>query len=127
LGHREQEGGGKVNDVQYKPGPWKTRKGWSPGTIEIFRPNPKIKKPFRPSQFATVQINDDTKESIAKSRRDARLIAAAPDLLAVVNMIPRGIHPPNPNDNGSPCICSQCELAMAAEKALKKVTGKEGA
>lgn len=67
--------------TKHTPAPWKTRKGFSSDEIEIFRPNPKIKKPFKPTEFATVRIDEDTKESVAESRANARLISAAPDLL----------------------------------------------
>lgn len=68
-------------NAKHTPGPWKTRKGFGHGEIDVFHPTRKVKKPFVPTELAIVQINDDTKESIAESRANARLIAAAPDLL----------------------------------------------
>lgn len=66
---------------KYTPAPWKTRKGFSHDEIDIFHPDRAVKKPCIPTGLAIVQINDDTKESIAESRANARLISAAPDLL----------------------------------------------
>ena len=68
-------------NAKHTPAPWKTRKGFGHGEIDVFHPDRSIKKPCIPTELAIVQINDDTKESIAESRANARLIAAAPDLL----------------------------------------------
>lgn len=46
------------------------------------------------------------------------------DLLAIVEQISLSIHPPNPNDDGKPCICSQCELAIQARAVLGMVAGR---
>lgn len=62
----------------HTPGPWKLRKGFDEDTKEVFRPNPKLKKPFYPTELAVVRGDD--REGLA----NARLIAAAPDLLAAV-------------------------------------------
>lgn len=64
-----------MSEQKFTPGPWKMRKGFSSGEIEIFAPNPKIKKPFYPTQLADVRAEDRA------GRANARLIAAAPELL----------------------------------------------
>ena len=51
------------------------RKGFSSQTVEIYIPNPKIKKPFRPTAFAVVEVCDE--EQVA----NAQLMLASPDLL----------------------------------------------
>lgn len=60
----------------HTPGPWKTRKGFQNGTIEIFKPNKAIKKPFYPTEIAVVEAENE------EGRANARLIAAAPTLQA---------------------------------------------
>lgn len=67
--------------AQHTTGPWKRRKGFSSGTTEIYANNPNVKKPFRPCDFAVVE--SDTKEG----RANARLIAAAPDLLDALDRL----------------------------------------
>ena len=69
-------------NAKHTPAPWKTRKGFGHGEIDVFHPDRSIKKPCIPTELAIVQINDDTKESIAESRANARLIAAAPEMVA---------------------------------------------
>ena len=59
-------------------GPWKTRNGFQDGTIEIFKPNKAIKKPFYPTEIAVVEAEDK------EGKANAKLIAAAPDLLAAL-------------------------------------------
>lgn len=48
-------------------------------------------------------------------------------LLAHVETTPSGIHPPNPNDEGRSCLCSQCEFRrnafIVAEAARKQRDG----
>jgi hypothetical protein len=65
----------------HTPGPWKTRKGFSTGTIEIFAPNPKIKKPYYPTELAEVEAED------AEGKANAKLIACAPEMLVVLEQI----------------------------------------
>ncbi|MBK1883678.1 hypothetical protein JIN85_14770 [Luteolibacter pohnpeiensis] len=57
----------------------------------------------------------------------AALSSAAPDLLAVVEHGLRTFdeHPPNPNDDGRQCICSQCEFVRSARAVVARATGKE--
>ena len=56
-------------------GPWKSRNGFDSDMKEIYAPNPKIKKPFMPTQLA------DVRAECKEGKANARLIAAAPDLL----------------------------------------------
>ena len=67
--------------TKYTKGHWKTRKGFSSDTIEVFAPNPKIKKPFKPTALAVVEA--DTPEGKA----NARLMAAAPIMLEAINYV----------------------------------------
>lgn len=60
---------------KHTPGPWKIRKGFDEGTKEIYFPNPKIKKPFYPTELCVVAAEG------SEGKSNARLIAAAPDLL----------------------------------------------
>ena len=65
----------------HTPGPWKSRNGFDSDMKEIYAPNPKIKKPFMPTQLADVRA--DCKEGKA----NAKLISAAPDLLEALKDI----------------------------------------
>jgi hypothetical protein len=56
---------------------------------------------------------------------NARLIAAAPDLLESLMASPIQEHEPNPNDDGCPCICCGCGFVRKARAAIAKATGKE--
>ena len=53
------------------PGPWKSRKGFHDGTVEIFAPDKDIKPPFYPTELASVEA--DRKQGKA----NAKFIAAA--------------------------------------------------
>ena len=64
--------------LKHTPGPWKTRKGFDSDTIEVFAPNPKIEKPFRPTALAVVEAED------AAGKANAKLIASSPELLAAL-------------------------------------------
>ena len=57
--------------TQHTSGRLKTRKGFDTDTIEIFKPDRSIKKPFFPTELATVNAED--KEGKANARR---LVAA---------------------------------------------------
>jgi hypothetical protein len=63
------------------PRPWKTRKGFSSDTIEIFAPNPKIKKPFQPTAIAVVEA--DTPEGKANAKIIVRAVNCHDDLVAL--------------------------------------------
>lgn len=63
---------------KHTPGPWKKRKGFQDGTVEIFKPNKALKKPFYPTEIAVVEA--DSREGKA----NARLMAAAPTMLAAL-------------------------------------------
>jgi hypothetical protein len=67
--------------TKHTKGLWKTRKGFSSDTIEVFAPNPKIEKPFRPTALAVVEA--DTPEGKA----NAQLICAAPLMLEAINYV----------------------------------------
>ena len=65
-------------NTAHSKGPWKSRAGFSDGTVEIYSPDPSVKLPFRPNALAEVEA--DTPEGKA----NARLIKAAPRLLDAV-------------------------------------------
>lgn len=48
------------------PGPWKSRKGFHVATIEVFKPDRSIKKPFYPTQLAEVRTDDKEGKANAK-------------------------------------------------------------
>ena len=66
-----------MTETKHTPGPWKARKGFHADTIEIFHPDKSVKPPFYPCEIATIASDRDT----AKAKANARLIAAAPELL----------------------------------------------
>ena len=51
---------------------------------------------------------------------DARLIAAAPDLLEALKLTPLDLHLA---DERGPCLCSQCAFRRAAAAAIAKAEG----
>jgi hypothetical protein len=96
--------GQEPTQAAFTPPPWKTRKGFMSHELEVFHPDRAIKKPFMPSELATVDI--DSKEG----RANARLIVAAPDLFAFAEW----------------CISKQFdsrELSTRARAALSRATG----
>lgn len=66
----------------HTPGPWKKRKGFDPDTLEIFAPNPALKKPFYPTELAVVRSEDE------EGKANARLIVAAPELPDLLQTMP---------------------------------------
>jgi hypothetical protein len=96
--------------AKHTPGPWKLRKEWrcSEFALEVFHPNRKIEKPFLPAALAVVS------DSVDECKANARLISAAPDLLAalkgVINVADR----------------DTIEF-KSARKAIAKAEGKEAA
>lgn len=64
----------------HTPGPWSLRKAWSEDEFEldVFPINQKCEYPFIPGSIARVDDSRDEAEA------NARLIAAAPDLLAAL-------------------------------------------
>jgi len=61
---------------KHTPGPWKTRRGYiDEEQVEVYPLNSKVKRPALPSEIATVS------DAYPEMRANARLIAAAPDLL----------------------------------------------
>ena len=56
----------------------------------------------------------------AKTIGDARLIAAAPDLLEALEMGPSILHE---LPDGKECSCSQCHFVRAKRAAIAKATG----
>lgn len=47
-------------------------------------------------------------------------------LKELLRRVSESAHHDNPNDAGSPCICSQCELAREAAKLLKSCKFQQG-
>ena len=92
----------------HTPGPWKSRTGFDSDMREIYAPNPKIKKPFMPTQLADVRA--DCKEGKA----NARLIAAAPDLLEALKFLVRC---------SAPMTGQQEQCWISIRSALAKATG----
>lgn len=58
-----------------------------------------------------------------EARANARLIAAAPELLAVLKMTSLDLHAA---DEQGQCLCSQCEFRRAAAMVIAKAEGREG-
>lgn len=71
-----------MEEMKHTPGPWKARKGFHADTIEIFHPDKSVKPPFYPCEIATIASDRDT----AKAKANARLIAAAPELLEALKL-----------------------------------------
>ena len=70
-----------MTKTQHTPGSWKVRKGFDSSTLEIYHPDKTVKPPFYPTEIATVT-------DITGQKANARLIAAAPELLeALQNML----------------------------------------
>jgi hypothetical protein len=63
-------------NAAHTPGPWKKRKGFEDGTIEIFKSEKAIKKPAYPTEIAVVHADDK------EGKANARLIAEAPTIRA---------------------------------------------
>lgn len=112
--------------ASHAPGPWITSTGFVPrlkaDALGVLKES---HKPGEQGESICVVAMVDRLEP--HDEANARLIAAAPDLLAALQMAPKLFHPFNPNDDGRPCICSQCKFADAAQAAILKATGKEGA
>lgn len=68
--------------ARHTEGPWKRRKKWRSDTnaLEIYPNDKSIRPPFVPSAIAQVEERDSVKETLA----NARLIAAAPAMLAAL-------------------------------------------
>jgi hypothetical protein len=99
--------------TKHTPAPWKTRKGFDSDTIEVFAPNPKIEKPFRPTALAVVEADD------AAGKANARLISAAPDLLAACQHV-IDTHGHHAQDC---CKCDDCEYLRPITDAIRKALG----
>ena len=76
---------------------------------EIYAPNPKIKKPFIPTQLA------DVRAECKEGKANARLIAAAPELLSWLKWSLK-LLPDDAKQSG------QYEMALAA---IAKATGDQ--
>lgn len=106
--------------VQHTPGPWKTRDGFDGDSIEIYRPNPKIKKPFYPTQLATVPAEDK------EGKVNARLIAAAPDLLEALKLAYPHINPKAVDASRvRTAPVSECYVNTIVRAAISKATGEQ--
>ena len=98
-----------MSEHKHTPGPWATREGFSDDTIEIYQKEATFEWPCRPNELAIVEAED------AEGRANARLIAAAPELLeALQDMM---------SDHQQLNVAT-LEFARAA---IAKATGKEGA
>lgn len=91
---------------KHTPGPWKTRNGFQDGSIEIFRPNKAIKKPFYPTEIAVVEAEEK------EGKANARLIAAAPELLEALMAVLRWIDD-NCETTGFEAVEAQADAALA--------------
>ena len=75
---------------------------------EIYAPNPKIKKPFIPTQLA------DVRAECKEGKANARLIAAAPELLEALKNLLSEVEG-----------CGRPSLWLAARAAIAKATGDQ--
>lgn len=95
----------------HAPGPWR------------FTHEPNAKRAR--GKFLTVfPVGDDCPVCDVNRHRstaeaNARLIAAAPDMLAALQMTDLNLHPA---DNRGPCLCSQCAFRKAAKAAIAAAT-----
>ena len=106
----------KLNPLK---GPWKMRLAWGSqkgkyAEYEVYPVNPAIKKPFSPTELATIAHYEEHNKAIA------RLIAAAPDLLEALKMTSLDLHN---EDYRGPCLCSECSFRKAAAIAIAKAEG----
>lgn len=62
---------------------------------------------------------EGVRTSTEEIQANARLIAAAPDLLEALNMTDLSLHIA---DERGPCLCSQCVFRKAAKVAIAKAT-----
>lgn len=111
----------------HTPGPWEVgiRR---PYIVAVTRPEGRIQGPHIISAGETTGGNgwpDAGEGSPFDSKADAALIAAAPDLLALLKSAPFTLHPLNPNDSDGDCRCSGCEWVRAARAAVAKATAPE--
>ena len=68
-----------MTETKHTPVPWKTRKGFFSDAVEIYKPK-HLMKPFIPTEIAIIRSEGPEGEA------NARLIAAAPDLLEALRM-----------------------------------------
>ena len=100
----------KKKATEHTPGPWKVRREWMGHGYEVF---PVLKEPVgQPSEVATVY------EGYSECRANARLIAAAPDLLAVARLVKAARLAPNEWN-----LDAFDAAIAAAETAIVKATG----
>lgn len=102
---------------KFTPGPWKRRKKWGTDeyALEVY-PCEKVEPPFIPTGIC--EVNDCRDEAVA----NARLISAAPDLLASI----QEYFTAYANEGKKPGWCERVESAKAkVNAAIKKATGEE--
>ena len=87
----------------------------------IVRTESAKKTRFGASRYAAIGGFDRSDpEQLAEALANARLIAAAPDLLEALEMGPSILHE---LPDGKECSCSQCHFVRAKRAAIAKATG----
>lgn len=112
-----------MSKPKHTPGPWETRVGFDDETVEVFAPNPEIKPPFKPTELAVVRLpyGDDFDEDERERDANARLIAAAPQMLeALEKLLKLGDFPYHGDEDG----CVICEVVTEARAAIAAATGE---
>ena len=72
--------------AKHTPGPWKVRKGFSSGEYEVYPTRPGEKPGFKGARWADVATVSEASRG-ESARANARLIAAAPELLDALECI----------------------------------------
>ncbi len=93
--------------AQHTPGPWGVRPGH--GCYDI-----------NAGLIYVAETIGGMSGNYGSEEANACLIAAAPDLLAALEMTDLGLH--NADERG-PCLCSQCAFRQAARAAIVKAKG----
>jgi hypothetical protein len=104
-----------MNTPEHTRGPWKVISEAAAREVEVF-------EVAEVSRFRVICDGPgDGFDRSGDAFADARLIAAAPELLRALIAGPSQLHTP-PAGEG-PCRCSQCAFVMLRDAAIAKATG----